>query len=383
MSKTIDDLNKSIEDKLDLENKQDKTDSSLKTTDKTIVGAINELFQDVDSGKTIIADAIDNSTITKNSTFDAMGTAITLLHNQITNLTNELANKVTPAGTAVAGDVISGKTFINSTGNIITGGMTNQGAKTFTPSASNQTGKAGYYSGITVNAVSNLSAGNIKSGVTVGGVTGTAPIPSGTATAAQVLSGYTFSNGSSTGISGTMVNRGGAQTVVPSTSSKTLNAGYYSGNITVSGDSDLIAANIKKGISLFGVAGTLIEFKTIQYQGVGIYTTIEYNGATYTGSVQYNTSGIYNYPVVAVCRCEVNVTSSYKLTNQVYTILFDATDADGTFKNGGADGYGSTTTSLDMSINRSVSRVCSYTLKVGGNGGSVYVKGVSLYMLQP
>lgn len=212
MSKQINNLNNSLEEQLHLNEKQDKTDNNLETKDKTIigaineiqnsyataeyvdvnlkktsgdltnlqtnnktnlVGAINELFQDVDSGKELIATAIDDSNITKNSTFDAMGTAITLLHNQITSLTNELAGKVTPVGTAVAGDVLSGKTFINSTGSTITGTMANKGAKTFTPSASKQTGAAGYYSSVTCNAVSNLTAANIKSGVTVGGVTGT------------------------------------------------------------------------------------------------------------------------------------------------------------------------------------------------------------------
>ena len=145
--------------------------NGLMTTEKgDLVGAINELFQDVDSGKTIIADAIDDNNISKDSTFAAMGeaidglnTTITLLNNQINSLTSELAGKVTPAGTAVAGDVLSGKTFINSTGNTITGDMVNQGAKTFTPSASKQTGAAGYYSSVTCNAVSNLSAANIKS----------------------------------------------------------------------------------------------------------------------------------------------------------------------------------------------------------------------------
>jgi hypothetical protein len=57
--------------------------SQLSTEEKgSLVGAINELFQDVDSGKQLIADAIDNNNITKDSTFAAMGEAITDIHNK-------------------------------------------------------------------------------------------------------------------------------------------------------------------------------------------------------------------------------------------------------------------------------------------------------------
>ena len=41
-----------------------------------IVGAINELFQNVDNGKQLIADAIDDPSITKDSTFEAMSEMI-------------------------------------------------------------------------------------------------------------------------------------------------------------------------------------------------------------------------------------------------------------------------------------------------------------------
>ena len=92
----------------------------------------------------------------------------------ITKVDKEFDKQVVPAGTAVASNVLSGKTFINSTGQTITGTMTNRGSKTFTPSASKQTGAAGYYSGITVNTDSNLVAENIVSGVSIFGVTGTA-----------------------------------------------------------------------------------------------------------------------------------------------------------------------------------------------------------------
>ena len=95
---------------------------------------------------------------------------------------NSLANqtKVDSGKTAVAAaQMLSGyQGWVN--GSKISGSMANQGAqnKTITPSASAQsyTIPAGYHNGsgkISVPAVSNLSAANIKKGVVVGGVTGT------------------------------------------------------------------------------------------------------------------------------------------------------------------------------------------------------------------
>lgn len=49
-----------------------------------------------------------------------------------------------------------------------------------------------------------------------------------------------------------------AKTITPSTSSQTAVASgrYTTGAVTVAGDADLIAANIKEGINIFGVTGT-------------------------------------------------------------------------------------------------------------------------------
>ena len=78
---TINKFSQDIQEKLDfattdLNVYQKHTEQKLPTNDKTIVGAINELFQNVDSGKGLIAAAIDNENITKNSTFEAMRNAI-------------------------------------------------------------------------------------------------------------------------------------------------------------------------------------------------------------------------------------------------------------------------------------------------------------------
>lgn len=58
-----------------------------------------------------------------------------------------------------------------------------------------------------------------------------------------------------------LVDRGLAQTITPSTSNKVLAKGNYRGDITVKGDADLVDKNIKSGVSLFGINGTLNEFK--------------------------------------------------------------------------------------------------------------------------
>ena len=54
----------------------DMSNDTLMTDNNSVIGAINELFQNVDSGKQLIADAIDDESITKDSTFEAMSEAI-------------------------------------------------------------------------------------------------------------------------------------------------------------------------------------------------------------------------------------------------------------------------------------------------------------------
>lgn len=51
-----------------------------------------------------------------------------------------------------------------------------------------------------------------------------------------------------------------AKTVTPSASSKlAVSSGVYTtGNVTIAGDANLIPANIKSGVSIFGVPGTLV-----------------------------------------------------------------------------------------------------------------------------
>ena len=77
------------------------------------------------------------------------------------------------SGSAVAGDLLFGKTATVDSGDI-TGTMPNNGALgTITPTTSNQSIPAGYTSGGTVAGDADLVGGNIKSDVNIFGVSGT------------------------------------------------------------------------------------------------------------------------------------------------------------------------------------------------------------------
>ena len=69
----------SKEVEVDLSGYQEKTDNGLVTESKDIVVAINELFQNANNGKELIASAIGNELINSNSTFKAMSEAILAL----------------------------------------------------------------------------------------------------------------------------------------------------------------------------------------------------------------------------------------------------------------------------------------------------------------
>lgn len=69
--------------------------SHLQTGDKdNLIDAVNELFQKVDSGKRLIADAIDEESITSDSSFNAMSMAIEDKNEMLLNKDNEL-NSIT------------------------------------------------------------------------------------------------------------------------------------------------------------------------------------------------------------------------------------------------------------------------------------------------
>lgn len=96
------------------------------------------------------------------------------------------------------------------------------------------------------------------------------------ATSADMLNGKTaYVNGRK--VTGSIQSQS-AQTITPSTSNKTISSGrYLSGTQTIKGDANLVAGNIKSGVSIFGVAGSY----TGESGGV-VFPTVTPNGITIT-----------------------------------------------------------------------------------------------------
>ena len=76
-----------------------------------------------------------------------------------------------------------------------------------------------------------------------------------TAVATDILAGKTaYVNGVK--VTGSIASQE-AQAITPTTAAQTIEAGkYLAGAITINGDTNLLAENIKNGVTIFGVAGT-------------------------------------------------------------------------------------------------------------------------------
>lgn len=82
----------------------------------------------------------------------------------------------------------------------------------------------------------------------------------GAALQEQVLEGKTFTATSGVRVTGTMPNKGAAAIELSDLTAKSVAAGYYSGGTAKIADAEaakIIPGNIKQGVTLFGVEGTL------------------------------------------------------------------------------------------------------------------------------
>ncbi len=165
--------------------------------------------------------------------------------NTILGITGSNNNMDTSGADAGAGDVLAGKKA-GVKGSLITGTMPNKGAWTgATTGNGNVTIPAGYHNGqghvsgagaynAGVSAADgrvNADSANYKGGYNAG----VSATKKGTAGAGDVLSGKTFTNGSSVGASGTMPNKGAWTGATTGSGNVAIPAGYHNGQGHVSG----------------------------------------------------------------------------------------------------------------------------------------------------
>ena len=139
---------------------------------------------------------------------------------------------------------------------------------------------AGYYSS---SASASVSSGSATAPATITGTSATVSTGTNTLTLSKTVSvtptvsaGYVSSGtagNSSVSLTASVTTKG-ATTYTPGTSNQTIASGtYLTGTQTISGDSNLQASNIKSGISIFGVNGSLTS-ATVSQDGTTKVLTI-------------------------------------------------------------------------------------------------------------
>ena len=107
----------------------------------------------------------------------------------------------------------------------------------------------GFYAATTLDAVdADLAVGNIKTGVVIFGITGTYDTE-----AVNPITAGVIQTGKIGFVNGSKITGNGTKTL--SAANDTVDAGYYAATTLHAVDSDLATANIKAGVTIFGVVG--------------------------------------------------------------------------------------------------------------------------------
>lgn len=258
-----------------------------------------------------------------------------------------VAGTFTADGTAAAGDMLFGKTGYVK-GQKVTGTIPSKAAASYKPGTSAQTIKAvQYLSGDqTIEGDAALIAANIKYGASIFDVDGSFTSDAN-AVAAEILTGKIgYVKGQK--ITGSMPNQGamweklsingtvtipagyhngqgkvtqsiptkGAASYKPGTSAQTILSGQYlTGNQTIQGDGNLVAGNIRSGVSIFGVAGSFMEGSGgYLYMGQRNNTAMygyAFGSASYSNGIRIGRSG--NYLLVMFGYNEIGATGRMKV----------------------------------------------------------------------
>lgn len=157
----------------------DPSGTTMTATD--VQNAITELFQDVDDGKTLVASAITDKGVptSEDATFQEMAENIAAISSE-SGTGGSAVEVATPSISysstgLVTASVSQSSGFVNAATKTATKQLPTLGAMTYTPGTTQQTINAQVFltGAQTIQGDANLTASNIKSGVSIFGVTGT------------------------------------------------------------------------------------------------------------------------------------------------------------------------------------------------------------------
>lgn len=162
------------------------------------------------------------------------------------------------------GQMLNNVTSYGANGVKYTGTIPSKTSSDLTASGDTVSVPAGYYSSATSKAV---AAGSAKGPTTVSGSSASVSTGTNTLTLTKsvpitpvVTAGYVSAGtAQSASVSLTAsVTTKAAATITPSTSNQEIAAGtYLTGKQTISGDQNLVSGNIKSGVSIFGIQGSM------------------------------------------------------------------------------------------------------------------------------